>query len=96
MIARKRLEDSIIDDIEKKKELLNLDLQDAEIEKKQEAQQLNLNPSQKALLNKYRRESLTTLPYADSFFSSSKSPTNQAASADVATSDDNKSKKFIK
>lgn len=75
--------------------MLKLDLNDSEVEKKQEAHQLNLNPSQKALLNKYRRESVTSLPYADSFFSSPiKSPTNSTAEESNAAAE-TKSKNYL-
>lgn len=61
---RKKLEEAIQNDMEKKKELLNPDLNEYELSNKED---LNLNPSQLGLLNKYRRES-AALPYLESFF----------------------------
>lgn len=68
--ASQRLEESIMDDLEKKKEYIDEQIDNIQLEKKQENQDLVLSPGTKAFLNKYRRES-QTLPYADSFFSDS-------------------------
>ena len=89
--AQLKFEQSIQDEIEKKKELLNENMDEKEANKMEECLNLNLNSGTKALLNKYRRESLT-LPYADSFFINPSSVATTLVESTKEESDDGNSK----
>ena len=67
----KRLEESIKEDLNIKRELIDENLDDEQLEKKQTDS--TLNSGTRELLNKYRRESVTSVPYAESFFGPDKS-----------------------
>lgn len=89
--AKLKFEQSIQDEIEKKKELLRENIDDKEAGKIEEILNLNLNSGTKALLNKYRRESLT-LPYADSFFLNTSNVSAKLEESTKEESDDGNSK----
>ena len=89
-IVLPRQQESIIKDIEKKKDLINQDLDDSELAKRQQ----NLSPATVNLLNKYRRESVN-LPYAESFFNTPILGGNKQQQQSESIDEETKSKIFL-
>lgn len=89
-IVLPRQQESIIKDIEKKKDLINQDLDDSELAKRQQS----LSPATVNLLNKYRRESVN-LPYAESFFNLPILGGNKQQQQSESIDEETKSKIFL-
>jgi hypothetical protein len=89
-IVLPRQQESIIKDIEKKKDLINQDLDDSELAKRQQS----LSPATVNLLNKYRRESVN-LPYAESFFNPPILGGNKQQQQSESIDEETKSKIFL-